>query len=139
MCIKSILPFPDLPDLLITMLVFLIVVWSCWVIDIIPVLYGNLLFLGLPLPFPPTSLSLLSTIETIHIIIFNPCPICQCSLGGWSCYARSGCGLRGSLSQSCAVQWSGFWEVGLWLWLLRQLGSFGRLESQGSCPSRSAS
>jgi len=132
--IKSILPFPHLPDFLITVFVLIIAVWSCWIVNVVPVLHSNLLFLWLSLPLPSTSLPLLPSIEAIHIVILYASPVCQSSFSWWSSCARS----DSSLLLSCALQGSGFWEVGFWFWLLRQLGSFGRLEPQSSYTNRLA-
>ena len=74
---------------------------------------GNLLFLGLPLSVLSHLAVSSLAIETIHIIILNPCPICQCSLGGWSCDARAAAVCGEVCSQSCAVQWSGFAKLAL--------------------------
>lgn len=107
-CVESILPFSDLPNLLVTMLVFLIAIGPRGIINIIPVLHNNVLFFGLPLSLPSTSLSLLPAIKPVHIIIFYSSPVCQCNLGRRPGRTRSGCRLWRAISLVYTVKGSSF-------------------------------
>jgi len=83
--VQSILPLRNFSDLLITIFVLLVTIWSSWIIDIIPILRNYIFFFVLLSPFSPSPLSFLassSTIKTVHIIIC--CPIRQCTFDGWS-------------------------------------------------------
>lgn len=129
MCIKPVLPLPYFSNLLLAVFIFLVIIWARWIIDIIPVLHGNLLFLVLLSSLPSTPLPLLPSIETIHIIVVPSCrPVCQRALDWCPGHARA------LWCRSIALAWricegSRFRERCLWLRLLGNLRSLGWLKT----------
>jgi hypothetical protein len=72
MGVEPILPFPDLPDLLVTVLVLLVVIRPRWVIYIIPILSNGIFFTVLLPALTSTTLPLLpAAIESIHVIVIS--------------------------------------------------------------------
>src|ERR1700761_8672793 len=75
MGIQPIFPLADLENLLITMSVFFIVVWSRRIIDIIPVLHGSMCFAILLAFLPAPALPLFAHVVPIVFIVFRSGPV----------------------------------------------------------------
>ena len=85
MCVQTIFPISNLLNLLVTVLVLFIVVWSRRIVNVIPILsdlnFDFVLFSFLASP----SLPLLPTVETIDIfIVIFTGPVCKRRLHLWS-------------------------------------------------------
>ena len=129
--VQPIFPLPDFSDFLIAVLVLSVAVWSGWIIDVIPVLRRQLLFLVLLALLSSAARTIVCSVKPVDIVIV-PGPI---SNGGLhqrlprrSTWSGSGAGCvrsaRGSRRQGsfregrprfCLLGW--------------QLWSFGGLES----------
>jgi hypothetical protein len=144
MGIEHIFPISNFSDFLIAVLVFFIVVWSSWIVDVIPILRH---LFSIPILFPLLTASTLSllVVEVVGIIVVS-CPICQRRFNWlrslrsrywrfwradsifcrrrwrWSSRARYGC-RRSELARYSLC-------FGL---LSRNLGSSCGLELQGGC------
>lgn len=77
MRVQAILPVADLHDFLVTVSVFLVVVWSRRIINVVPVL-NNVRFTVLLAFLPATTLSFLALVSVV--IIFQGRPISQGAL-----------------------------------------------------------
>jgi len=80
MGVEPVLPFSDLPILLLAVLVVFVVVGSGGVVDVIPVLKDYPFFwLVLLASLAPTTLTLFRGIEVIDVVVIS-CPVCDGTL-----------------------------------------------------------
>ena len=81
MRVEPVLPIPQLGDPLIAILVLLVIVRPRRIVDVIPILRYVLLFPVLLTLLASTSLTLLSTIESIDVVIIGCSPVRKRAFG----------------------------------------------------------
>ena len=90
MRIKPVLPFSDLHELFIAVLVIFIVIWTTGIVNIVPILRSMGFCLVLLSLFSTAALSLLAVIESMDVVVLALCcPIRERGLHwGACCHAR---------------------------------------------------
>ena len=81
MRVEPVLPIPQLGDPLIAILVLFVIVRPRRIVDVIPILRYVLLFPVLLTLLASTSLTLLSTIESIDVVIIGCSPVRKRAFG----------------------------------------------------------